>query len=90
MKILRFLDSFKLYGRLLVNQKTVGNTSRKLFPLKNDFKTCSAELVMPTDPTKRWNWDLKVCQIPFTKWTQTTSFGCALNKKKILGISTNR
>ena len=36
---------------------------------------------MPTDPTKRWNWDLKVSQILVTKWTQTTSFGCAINKE---------
>ena len=50
---LRFLDYFKLHGTLLVNQKAGGITSRKLFPSENDFKTCSAELVMSTDPTKR-------------------------------------
>ena len=50
MNILNFPDSSKLYRRLLVNPKTGG--FRKLFWPENDFKTYSAKLLMPTDPTK--------------------------------------
>ena len=35
---------------MLVNQKAGGYTYRKLLPHENDFKTCSAEIVMPTRP----------------------------------------
>ena len=50
INILNFLDSLKLYRRLLVNPKAGG--SRKLVWSRNDFKTSSAKLLMPTDPTK--------------------------------------
>ena len=60
INILNFLDSSKLYRRLLANPKT--GCSRKFFLPENDFKGYSAKLFMPTDPTKMWNWDLKVYQ----------------------------
>ena len=44
IKILNFLGSFKLYGRLLVNLKT--GDSRKTFLPENDFKICSTKLLM--------------------------------------------
>ena len=44
IKILNFLGSFKLYGRLLVNLKT--GDSRKIFLPENDFKICSTKLLM--------------------------------------------
>ena len=40
---------------------------------EDDFKTHSAKLLMPRDPTKMWNWDLKVWQIPLIIWAQSTS-----------------
>ena len=53
---------------ILVNPKT--GCSRKFFLPENDFKSYSAKLLMPTDPTMMWNWDLTVCQIALTKWAQ--------------------
>ena len=44
IKILNFLGSFKLYGRLLVNLKT--GDSRKTFLPENDFKICSTKLLI--------------------------------------------
>ena len=44
IKILNFLGSFKLYGRLLVNLKT--GDSRKTFLPENDFKICFTKLLM--------------------------------------------
>ena len=42
IKVLSFLDSFKLYRTLLLNLQSEG--SRKLFLAKNHFKTCSVKL----------------------------------------------
>ena len=66
--MLNFLDSSKLYRRLLVNPKT--GCARKFSLPENDFKSYSANFLMPAGPIKMWNWDLKVCQIALTKWAQ--------------------
>ena len=50
LNILNFVDSSKLYIKLLVNPKTGG--SRKLSLPENDFKAYSAKLLMPKDPTR--------------------------------------
>ena len=67
MNILNFLDSSKLH-RLLVNSKT--SCSMKLFLPEKDFKSYFAKFLMPTNPRKMWNWDLKFCQFAMTKWAQ--------------------
>ena len=61
--LLNFLDSSKLYRSLLVNPET--DDFSILFLPENDFKSYSTKLLMPADPTKMWNWELKVCQIPW-------------------------
>ena len=48
---------------ILVNPKT--GCSRKFFLPENDFKSYSAKLLMPTDPTMMWNWDLKFVKLPW-------------------------
>ena len=68
INIVNFLDSSKLYRRLLAIPKT--GCCRKFFLPEKDFKGYSAKLFMPTDPTKMWNWDLKVYQIVQNKWAQ--------------------
>ena len=56
-----FLDSLKLYRRLLVNPKR--GCSGKFFLPENDFKCYSGKLLMPKDPTKMWNWGLKFVKL---------------------------
>ena len=44
IKILNFLGSFKIYGRLLKNLKA--GDPRKIFLPENDFKISSAKILM--------------------------------------------
>ena len=80
IKIIHFFDSFELvYGRLLGNLKA--GFSRKLFLPENDFKTCSAELLMSTAqdvklrPTSLSN---PLDQMSLINYQNL--FGCAINK----------
>ena len=80
IKIIHFFDFFELvYGRLLGNLKA--GFSRKLFLPENDFKTCSAELLMSTAqdvklrPTSLSN---PLDQMSLINYQNL--FGCAINK----------
>ena len=62
---LNFIDSSKLYRRLLVNPKTGG--SRKLFVFENDFKTYFSKTFDAYIPNKDVKLRPKDDQIPLNK-----------------------